>query len=193
MGVPPSNCRLTEKVITRRNFLRLGVLTTLGSISPGFSLASIPDPPPAEKALSLYNIHTDEHIRVVYWIKGRYLPNALREIDHIMRDYRTNEVREINRNLIELLYDINQNLDTRQSFNIVSGYRSRKTNLYLYRHTPGVNKNSLHMYGMAVDVNVPHCDLSKLGKIARSMRAGGVGMYRDSNFVHIDVGQVRYW
>ena len=182
-----------EPKLTRRNFLKLGVLTAVASISPLPSFAAPSNPFTSEKNLSFYNIHNDERLSTVYWRNGQYLPDVLRAINYIMRDHRTNEIKVIQVQLLDLLYDIHRNLNTKQFFHIVSGYRSPATNNYLYKHSTGVNKNSLHVNGMAVDIRIPLCDLAFLGNTAKSLKRGGVGLYPESNFVHVDVGAVRYW
>jgi uncharacterized protein YcbK (DUF882 family) len=187
------NYRNVLNKITRRHFLKLGVLTTAATLSPFTSLAALREPLPAEKTLCFYNIHTDERLKEVYWRRGQYVPDALQKINMIMRDYRTDEVKKIDVRLLDLLSDIYRRLDSKQSFHIVSGYRTPLTNNYLFKHSTGVNKNSLHMYGKAVDVRVPLCDLSRLANAAKGLKSGGVGYYPDSNFVHVDIGELRTW
>jgi uncharacterized protein YcbK (DUF882 family) len=178
---------------TRRIFLEFGIAAALTGLFPVNSFSSLTKFSLPERSLSFYNIHTDERLRAVYWHKGLYVSETLDEINYIMRDFRTEEVHPINPQLLDLLYEIHNRLETRQSFHIVSGYRSPKTNNYLYRRSKGVSKNSLHMYGMAVDVRVPRCDLKNLYTIVKSLKKGGVGYYPESDFVHTDVGEIRWW
>jgi uncharacterized protein YcbK (DUF882 family) len=171
----------------------MGFATTLATALPVSPFAAVRNSSPSEKTLSFYNIHTDERLRTVYWYKGMYISEALDEINYLMRDHRTNDTHFISVRLLDLLHDIHRALETRQFFHIVSGYRSPRTNGYLYRHSAGVARNSLHMYGRAVDIRVPHRDVSFVYDVARSLKRGGVGNYLDSNFTHVDVGSVRYW
>ena len=78
-------------------------------------------------------------------------------------------------------------------FEVISGYRSPKTNAALASNSSGVAKRSLHMQGMAVDVGLPGMKLAHLRDAAKSLQAGGVGYYPKSNFIHVDTGNVRYW
>lgn len=179
--------------LSRRHFLKFGILATIVGASPFRSFAAIRNYSPLEKSLSFYNIHTGESLNAVYWADGDYLPDVLNEINYIMRDYRSNEIKPIDTRLLDLLYDIHSNLGTRQSFHIVSGFRCPATNTFLYKYTSGVDKNSLHMYGKAVDIRLPGHELSSLYEVAAGQKGGGVGYYPESEFVHIDVGTVRYW
>ena len=63
----------------------------------------------------------------------------------------------------------------------------------LNKRSSGVAKRSYHMQGKAIDVRLPGFDSSQLRKAAISLKGGGVGYYSSSNFVHLDVGRVRYW
>ncbi len=146
------------------------------------------------RALSLTNVHTGEKTRVDYWINGRYQPEALAEIDVILRDHRDNEVCSIDTRLIDLLYNVNQKTicNSAKCFEILSGYRSPKTNRMLRRRGSRVAKNSLHMSGPAIDIKLPGVGNSNLFNAATAQRGGGVGYY-GSSFVHMDVGKVRTW
>jgi len=149
----------------------------------------------ASKRLSFYNLHTGESLVITYAEDGRYIPDALRAIDHIFRDYRTGEVKAIDTRLLDLLHTISNTMDltARHSLHMVSGYRCAQTNARLRKISRGVAKNSYHIKGKALDFRVPPFRLSHLQKAALSLRAGGVGYYPRSNFLHVDVGKFRYW
>jgi len=148
------------------------------------------------RALSLTNLHTGETTRVDYWIDGRYQPEALAEIDMNLRDHRDNEVCSIDTRLIDLMYNVNQETicNSAKCFEILSGYRSPKTNRMLRNRRRGsrVAKNSLHMMGKAIDIKLPGVGNANLFHAATAQRGGGVGYY-GSSFVHMDVGKVRTW
>jgi uncharacterized protein YcbK (DUF882 family) len=148
---------------------------------------------PQERSLVFYNIHTGEHLTATYWSQGRYVPDAMGDIDHLLRDYRTGEVKTIDRGLYDLLYRVSSVLNSSQPFHVISGYRSPATNAALAEKSHRVSSRSLHMEGMAIDVYLPDRSLAELHHVALSLRAGGVGYYPESNFVHIDVGRVRTW
>jgi uncharacterized protein YcbK (DUF882 family) len=178
----------------RRLFLKWALLAAAPFVAPpGVSLAQLHDPISSERSLSFYNPHTGESLKTLYWAEGAYLSDALAEINHILRDHRTDEMKPIDARLLDLLYTIHRKLRTRQPFHIISGYRCPSTNALLRAKSRMVAKNSLHLYGKAADVRLPHSDLSALRRVAISLRGGGVGYYPKSQFVHVDVGKVRYW
>src|SRR5437588_553322 len=89
--------------LSRRRFLRTGLLTTAAIAIPGAALAGLRVPAP-ERSLSFYNLHTGESAKATYWSRGRYLEDGLAEINHIMRDFRQNEIKPIDVNLLNLLH-----------------------------------------------------------------------------------------
>ncbi|WP_460034219.1 YcbK family protein [Methylothermus subterraneus] len=129
----------------------------------------------------------------MYWFNGRYLSDSLQRLNHLLRDHRRNEVFPINARLFDLLYVLSARLETARPIEIISGYRSPATNAMLAAHSDQVAKTSLHTFGMAVDIRVPGRELKDVYKTALNLRAGGVGYYPVSNFVHVDVGRVRTW
>ena len=150
------------------------------------------DAPPARE-LSFHSIHTDETVTAVYRQDGRLLPEGLAQLDYILRDYRTGEVRPIAPALLDLVHELKQALDYRQPIGVISGYRSPATNAMLAARSKGVAKNSYHLRGMAVDIRMPGRRLAELRDAALRLRRGGVGYYPESDFVHVDVGPVRSW
>jgi uncharacterized protein YcbK (DUF882 family) len=146
-----------------------------------------------EKALALYSPRTGEGLKTVYWYRGKYLPGALRDISYVLRDYRADEVKPIDPQLLELLYELGRLLETRDPFYIMCGYRSPVTNAYLRQYNPAVAERSLHIEGKAVDIRLPGCHASLIRQAAVTLQGGGVGYYPGSNFVHIDTGPIRYW
>ena len=148
---------------------------------------------PAVRALSIHALHTGERLRAVFYRDGRYDAVALGEIDHVLRDWRTGDVREIDRGLLDLLSVLHDRIGGSQPFQLISGYRSAATNAALAANSNGVARRSLHLRGMAADIRLPGCDLRTLHEAAVSLKAGGVGLYTRSDFVHVDTGRVRYW
>lgn len=174
----------------RRAVLRLGIAGLAGLVSSP-ALAALGSP--RERTLSLHNLHTGETIRTTFWADGAFQPAALRDIDFVLRDFRTGDVIEIDRELLVVLHDLMRLTDRKTAFEVISGYRSPKTNAALAKSSNGVAKNSLHMQGMAIDVRLPGMPLRQLRDAAKGLRAGGVGYYPKSDFVHLDTGRVRYW
>ena len=145
--------------------------------------------------LSFFNTHTGERLESAYCCNGQYQPEALARIDFILRDFRTNEVKPIDPQLLDLLHELHGTLGVDQPFHIISGYRSPHTNAMLQGRggDSGVASGSLHMAGKAIDIRVPGVPLEQLRAAARSLKLGGVGFYPGSNFVHVDTGRVRFW
>jgi len=179
--------------IGRREFIALGLLTAASEIVPRQAFAAVHGFLSPARTLSFYNTHTGESLKSIYWREGSYLPEALARINHILRDHRTGEVKTIDFQLIDLLFVLRKKLRSREPFHVISGYRSLKTNTYLRKKGRGVAKNSLHLIGKAIDIRLPNRDLHDLRRTAVKLKRGGVGYYPGSDFVHVDVGKVRYW
>lgn len=130
---------------------------------------------------------------MVYWIEGKYIKDAVREVNHFMRDWRTDDVKEIDLRTIDIMAAAHNLLDVSEPYMLLSGYRSPKTNAMLRSRSRGVAKNSLHMRGQAADLRLASRSVSQMAKAAMACRAGGVGKYYRSNFVHMDCGVVRDW
>jgi uncharacterized protein YcbK (DUF882 family) len=110
-----------------------------------------------------------------------------------LRDHRADEVENIDTDLLDLLFALRKTLETREPFHVISGYRSAKTNATLRAAGSGVAPNSLHRLGKAIDIRTPGRELRVLHEAAVALKGGGVGYYPKSDFVHVDVGRVRYW
>jgi uncharacterized protein YcbK (DUF882 family) len=188
----PSSVTSHHKV-NRRGFLAAGLLTTAACLFPHKAVSAALNVFSAEKSLSFYNTHTGETLKSVYWNQGIYLPQALTDINYILRDYRTEEVKEIDLDLLDVLFALRQKLESTAPFSIISGYRSPETNTLLNSMSNGVVKNSLHLVGKAIDIRLPGYSLKALQRAAIDLRRGGVGYYPSSDFVHVDVGRIRYW
>jgi uncharacterized protein YcbK (DUF882 family) len=179
-----------ERPLNRRRMLELSAGAAIsGLLIPNIAEAAKTD----HRAIALDNLHTGEKLSVVYWSDGSYLPDALSEINKLLRDFRTGELTTMDARLVDLLYLVRRAMGSQAPFEIISGYRSPRTNAMLARASSGVAKRSLHTLGMAADVRLPGRDLTELRRIGHKLRLGGVGYYSKSNFVHLDVGRVRYW
>jgi len=148
---------------------------------------------PGVKRAVLHNLHTGDSFNEIYWADGRYVPGALAEAMRVMRDWRNGDEHPMDPRLFDTLHAINQRLGTNQPFQLISGYRSPRTNALLHARSSGVAEHSQHMLGKASDVRVQGVDLRNLRKAAIDVGAGGVGYYPVSNFVHVDVARVRQW
>ena len=185
--------QIFQRKLDRRSLLKAGMLAVSGCIFPYTAFGALKEQLPPDRSLSLYSLHTGESLKTFYWSQGKYISEALVDINYILRDHRTGEIESIDKRLLHLLYAIGKRLETKDPFKIVSGYRSPSTNTLLRKRSSGVAKGSLHQQGKAVDIRVPGCELSSLRNAAIALKGGGVGYYSSSNFVHVDVGRVRYW
>ncbi|RLK48790.1 uncharacterized protein YcbK (DUF882 family) [Alkalispirillum mobile] len=177
--------------INRRRFLTWSAAT--------LALASAPIPlvraakGKEHRRLAFHNLHTGEKLDVTYWERGDYLPDALGEVNHVLRDHRANEVHPIDPDLLDTLDALQKRLDTKATFEVISGYRSPETNRRLRAQGRNVAVYSLHMEGEAIDIRVPGRGLAQVRDAAQALRKGGVGYYPRSQFVHVDIGDVRSW
>ncbi|MCW5697261.1 MAG: DUF882 domain-containing protein [Bauldia sp.] len=149
----------------------------------------------ADRTLSFHNLHTGEDLTVTYKRNGQYVPEAMRQINHILRDWRRNEAIEMDPRLIDLVWEVVQRTGGHGVVQIVCGYRAPETNTMLRSNSSGVAENSQHMRGNALDFYLSGVDLATLRATGLQMQVGGVGYYPTSGwpFVHLDTGSVRMW
>lgn len=177
---------------SRRTFLKMGVSAILAAAAHPVIAAVDPagiDP----HVLSFYNIHTGEALRTCYRANGKLIDQAVERINYILRDYRTGDIKPVDPNLLDLLHQIVTEVSPHAPINIISGYRSPRTNAALRKITQGVARNSLHIEGRAIDIRIPGKKTSAIRKLAVELKSGGVGYYPDSDFVHLDTGPIKIW
>lgn len=138
--------------------------------------------------------HTHEKIQLIYAVGAEYVPKALTDLNHFLRDHYSGHIGRMDAGLYDIMHSLRATLKVRTPYEIISGYRSPKTNERL-RTTRGggVARHSLHMDGKAVDLRLPGVPLDELRDAALALKAGGVGYYPGNNFVHVDTGRVRTW
>lgn len=145
------------------------------------------------RRIRMYSGRTGERIDMIYWIEGSYLKDAVKEVNHFMRDWRNNQVKAIDLRTIDIMAAAHNLLDASDPYMLLSGYRSPQTNAMLRARSRGVAKNSLHMKGQAADLRLSSRSVHQIARAAQACRGGGVGKYSGSNFVHMDCGVVRSW
>lgn len=180
--------KIKDRVMERRRFLAAAGASLFLPNSARADSASV-------RKLSFDNLHTGEKLSVEYWINGQYRPEALAEVNRLLRDFRTGQVHPIAPQLLDLVALVHHRLETIAPISIISGYRSPVTNAMLrseHEHS-GVATKSLHMQGMALDIRIMGRSLADLHHAALAQRGGGVGLYPRSDFVHLDIGRVRAW
>jgi uncharacterized protein YcbK (DUF882 family) len=185
VGVPPVQA---SSVLSRRRVLgTAAAATAIAFVTPSPAVSFAP------RSVSLYNIHTGEWVRTVYWADGHYIREAVRDINWVLRDHHSDEVRPMNAGVLDLLGMLRNRLESHDPFLVISGYRSPTTNHRMYLRHDGVASNSYHIHGMAIDLRCEGRSLPQLRGAALSLRGGGVGYYPRSDFVHVDCGPVRHW
>ena len=178
-----------KKFYRRRSFLKysLGIAAGIALAGPIEGTAAFQEHP-----MLFYHTHTREQFKMTYSCNG-CSPATLRELNNFLRDFRTGDVHPIDPELLDILYKIQQKSGSRGVIEVISGYRSPKTNMYLRSQSDSVARKSLHMNGQALDIRITDLKIEHLLDAAVSLHRGGVGYYPRSNFVHIDTGSFRTW
>jgi uncharacterized protein YcbK (DUF882 family) len=180
--------------LPRRRILRLGGAALVTGL-----VSTVATPALAEfvtrrtRSLALESLHTGDTFSGEYWANGEYIPEALAQINHVLRDRRNNDVHEIDPKLLDSLSFMRNWMGRTDPYLVISGYRSPESNAKMAKASKGVATKSLHMVGKAIDIRMQGCQLKSLHNAALSMRCGGVGYYPKSDFVHMDTGRVRTW
>lgn len=177
----------------RRRLLKAGGALAGAAASGWISRAFAASSAEAARSLTLKNLHTGEVFEEVYRRGGEYVPGTLERLEAFLRDYRTGEQHPIDPQLLDTLYEVAQRARVAPQFSVISGYRSPRTNAMLHERSNGVASHSLHMEGRAIDVRLARVDCADLAAVAMDMQRGGVGYYRQSDFVHLDTGRFRTW
>ena len=176
-------------LLDRRGFLRQVAGAAVGIGAGQAALAA--DQPP--RTIALVHVHTGERLSALYYDGADYVPDALRRLNELLRDFRTDTVYPIDPAVLDRLYQLQATTGSNEAFQVICGYRSPATNAALRRASSGVAEHSLHLEGRAIDVRLPGVDTARLASLARAQQIGGVGYYRVSDFVHVDTGRVRTW
>ncbi|MEL6551160.1 MAG: DUF882 domain-containing protein [Pseudomonadota bacterium] len=145
------------------------------------------------RRIKMYSGRTGEHLDMIYWIDGKYIADAMQEVNYFMRDWRQDAAASMDTRTVDIIAATRNLLDTDNGFMLLSGYRTPQTNAMLRRRSSGVAKRSLHMEAKAADLRMNGRSVSAVARAAASCAAGGVGKYSGSNFVHVDCGTVRTW
>jgi len=179
--------------ITRRGLLGAFAATTI-SAAPTFSnAAGFLRGGGDIRRIRMYSGRTGERIDTIYWIEGEYIGEALREINLFMRDWRTDQTKNVDTRTIDIMAASHNLMEASEPYLLLSGYRSPQTNAMLRRRSSGVARNSLHIKAQAADLRLQSRSVRQMAQAAIACRAGGVGRYTGSNFVHMDCGPVRDW
>jgi len=147
------------------------------------------------RTLSFHHTHSDEDLTVTFKRDGRYDEEALKQLNHFLRDWRSQEQTTMDRRLFDILWEVYRDVDGKKPINIISSYRSPATNAMLRRRSSGVARFSQHMLGHAMDFYIPDVQLEQIRYAGLRLQRGGVGFYPTSGspFVHLDTASIRHW
>lgn len=179
--------------ISRRGILGVFAATTVAAAPVMSNAAGLLRGAGDYRRITMYSGRTGESIDTVYWVEGKYIRDALNEINIFMRDWRSGTVIGIDPRTIDIAAASHRLLQTKEPFMMLSGYRSPQTNSMLRSRSSGVARNSLHVQGKAADMRLKSRSVAQIYNAAASCRAGGVGKYTRSSFVHMDCGPLRTW
>lgn len=183
----------TSTGLTRRGLLGAFAATAVASAPTYSNAAGFLRGAGDIRRIAMHSGRTGERLNTIYWIEGEYIAEAVREINVHMRDWRTGEAVQMDLRTIDIMSAALNLLDTSEPYLLLSGYRSPQTNQMLSSSNGGVARNSLHMRGQAADLRLTGRTTAQMANAALACRAGGVGRYNRSNFVHMDCGDVRSW
>jgi uncharacterized protein YcbK (DUF882 family) len=182
-----------QRAVARRDFLRFGLGAAVAGalLTPEEAHAVMRAP---ARQIYLHNTHTGEQIKAEYWVKGNYVRSTLKALDRVLRDHHNGSVHPMDPRLLDQIFLLTRTVRQHGPVQVISGYRSPETNAMLREEDgTGVAQHSFHMQGKAVDIYVPGMPLKYLRRAALNLKAGGVGYYPHSNFIHIDTGPIRHW
>lgn len=183
----------TKTGLTRRGLLGAFALTSVAAAPTYANAFGFLRGAGDIRRVKMYSGRTGESIDTIYWVDGKYIPEALDEITYFMRDWRTDSVKKIDPRTVDIVAATHALLDVDENYMLLSGYRSPQTNAMLRRRSRGVAKHSLHMKGEAADLRLQSRTVAQIYRAALACQAGGVGKYTHSDFVHMDCGPVRTW
>ncbi|MBF9033427.1 DUF882 domain-containing protein [Rhodobacterales bacterium HKCCE2091] len=184
---------MTNMSTSRRALLRAFAATTVAAAPVCANAFGLLRGAGDVRTIRMHNGRSGETMTMTYWIDGDYIRPAVQEISWFMRDWRTDQVHDIDPRTIDIMTAAHRVLDVSEPYLLLSGYRSPETNALLRSRSSGVARNSLHMQGQAADLRLDGRSVSQMARAAQSFQAGGVGRYSGSNFVHMDCGPVRTW
>jgi uncharacterized protein YcbK (DUF882 family) len=181
-----SNRNSMNAPVNRRHFIATG-LAVPALVMPGLALAA------SERRLRFHHTHTNEKLDIVYRDGNGHRPDALAQINQLLRDHRSGDAVAMDPGMLDILGELYEGHGSTGTFEVISGYRSPATNEMLRGRSNGVAKKSMHMQGKAIDIRLTDVATHQLRESAIELGGGGVGYYAKSDFIHIDTGRVRRW
>ncbi|WP_370541631.1 YcbK family protein [Actibacterium sp. 188UL27-1] len=193
MGQAPMTNSTAKTGMTRRGILAAFAATVITAAPTSGTAFGILRGAGDIRRIRMYSGRTGESINMIYWLEGNYIKDAVNEVNHFMRDWRRGTSMRMDLRTVDIMAAAHNLMDISEPYMLLSGYRSPQTNAMLRARSGGVAKNSLHMKGQAADLRISGRSVSQMARAAAACRAGGVGRYSGSNFVHMDCGPVRTW
>ena len=184
---------MTFETISRRGILGVFAATTVAAAPVMANAFGLIRGAGDIRRIRMYSGRTGESIDTVYWVEGKYIRDALNEINVFMRDWRNGQAVQMDTRTIDIMAASHRLLEVDEPYMLLSGYRSPATNAMLRSQSSGVARNSLHMRGQAADLHLDSRSVNQIARAALACQAGGVGRYSGSSFVHMDCGDVRSW
>jgi uncharacterized protein YcbK (DUF882 family) len=181
-----SHSNMLSSNLNRRCFLATGLAVPALAL-PGLAAAA------TERRLRFHHTHTNEKLDIVFRDAAGHRPEALAQINQLLRDHRSGEVMTMDSGMLDILSELYEGHGSTGRFEVISGYRSPATNEMLRGRSNGVAKKSMHMQGRAIDIRLTDVPTSQLRDSALELAGGGVGYYAKSDFIHVDTGRVRRW
>jgi uncharacterized protein YcbK (DUF882 family) len=152
------------------------------------------------RTLTVIRPQSGEKAKVLYWRDGEVIDSAYQELCHLMRDVNGKETAPIDPKLFETLWGTQAfvaRYGIEQPLEILSGYRTAKSNNRLIEQGVPAARQSLHIEGKAADIRIANLNSEVLGGLVRSFRKGGVGFYfrpgAKGGWIHADTGLNRTW
>jgi uncharacterized protein YcbK (DUF882 family) len=152
------------------------------------------------RTLSVFRPQSGEKAKVLYWRDGEIIDSAYQELCHLMRDVNGKETAPIDPKLFETLWGTQAfvaRYGIEQPLEILSGYRTARSNSKLIEQGVPAARQSLHIEGKAADIRIANLNSEVLGSLVRSFRQGGVGFYYRAGpkggWIHADTGLKRTW
>ncbi|MEM9855209.1 MAG: DUF882 domain-containing protein [Pseudomonadota bacterium] len=192
-GTDEAMTDITGLRLSRRGLLRAFAATAVTAAPTYTAAAGFLRGAGDVRRIKMYSGRTGEHLDMIYWIEGKYISDALKEVNYFMRDWRQDAAANMDTRTVDIIAATRNLLNTDNGFMLLSGYRTAQTNAMLRARSSGVAKRSLHMDAKAADLRLNGRSVSQVARAAASCSAGGVGRYSGSNFVHVDCGPVRTW
>ncbi|MFY2610526.1 YcbK family protein [Achromobacter ruhlandii] len=182
-----------QQGMTRRHFIRLAMaMAAAPLLSHSKQAAAVADFWSRPRTLKLRRLVTGETVTATYWAEGEVIASEYSALCTVLRDVRANESTAMSLDLLNILTGIQgwfRGYGQDRVIDITSGLRLPSTN----NRIEGAAKDSLHTKGRAADIRMTDVPPDYIAKLGMYLEGGGVGIYPDKNFTHVDDGRIRSW